>query len=83
LSKASLLSHGGGKKREGFDTLSPNGSWSLLNRRVILGSALLAGSLAAQPAAAPVVYPEVTAGTPISLPRDHGAHPDHRIDGGI
>jgi predicted secreted hydrolase len=51
-----------------------------LVKRLWLLLALLAGSLSAQPAAAPVRFPEVTPGTPIQFPRDHGAHPDHRIE---
>jgi predicted secreted hydrolase len=51
-----------------------------LVKRLWLLLALLAGSLSARPAAAPVRFPEVTPGTPIQFPRDHGAHPDHRIE---
>jgi predicted secreted hydrolase len=46
----------------------------------LLLAALVAGVGLAQPAAAPVRFPEVTPGTPIRLPRDHGSHPDHRIE---
>jgi predicted secreted hydrolase len=51
-------------------------------RRSILLLGLLAAAGFAQPAGErrEVVYPEVTPGTPFRFPRDHGAHPDHRIE---
>jgi predicted secreted hydrolase len=58
----------------------PFGSGGSILSKASLGSALLAVALAAQPAAAPVTFPEVTPGTPIRLPRDHGAHPDFRTE---
>ena len=51
-----------------------------MRRGLVLGVLMLGGALAAQPAAAPVIFPEVTPGTPIRLPRDHGAHPDFRTE---
>jgi predicted secreted hydrolase len=52
-----------------------------VRRRSLLAVSLLLGSsLAAEPAAAPVRYPEVVPGTSIRLPRDHGAHPDYRTE---
>jgi predicted secreted hydrolase len=42
---------------------------------------LAAGVAAAQPAGTPgAVYPVVAPGTEFRFPRDHGAHPDHRIE---
>ena len=51
-----------------------------MRRGLALAVLMLAGALAAQPAAAPVIFPEVTPGTPIHLPRDHGAHPNFRTE---
>ena len=47
-----------------------------MRRRLFLGLGLL--PLAAW--AEPVRYPEVTAGRKLVFPRDHGAHPEYRIE---
>ncbi len=60
--------------------LRPNRSGGSILSRIALGLALLGSVLGAQPAAAPVTFPEVRPGTPIRLPRDHGAHPDYRTE---
>ena len=51
-----------------------------MRRTNAIGLALLGSVLAAQPADAPIRFPEVTPGTPLRLPRDHGAHPDYRTE---
>jgi predicted secreted hydrolase len=49
-------------------------------RLLILLSLLLAASGSAQRQVAEVRYPVVTPGAQFQFPRDHGAHPDHRIE---
>jgi predicted secreted hydrolase len=49
-------------------------------RLLILLSLLLAASSSAQRRIAEVRYPVVTPGAQFQFPRDHGAHPDHRIE---
>jgi predicted secreted hydrolase len=49
-------------------------------RLLILLSLLLAASSSAQRRIAEVRYPVVTPGAQFQFPRDHGSHPDHRIE---
>jgi predicted secreted hydrolase len=51
-------------------------------RRSLLLLGLLTAAAYAQPAGErrQVAYPEVRPGTALQFPRDHGAHPDHRIE---
>lgn len=52
-----------------------------MKRRAFLASlATIAAVPARALAAADVVYPAVRAGVPLVFPRDHGAHPDFRIE---
>jgi predicted secreted hydrolase len=51
-----------------------------VQRRAFIAAGLGALALRGGHAAGPVMYPTVMPGTALDFPRDHGAHPDHRVE---